>query len=75
MDGVTGMSDWISAKERFPPEGQYVLVWDGNLNLDEIPHYEIASYRIFNNGSFFVSDSYILHDIKYWRPLPNPPIQ
>ncbi len=64
---------WISVKDRFPAEGKYVLVWDGNLNLDNVPFYEIASYRSFNNGSVFVSGPYSLQNIKFWMPLPEPP--
>jgi hypothetical protein len=64
---------WISVKKSFPPEGQYVLVCDGNLNLDNEPFYEIAAYRTFQNGSFFIAGAYILHDIKFWMHLPEPP--
>lgn len=67
------MSDWISVKEKYPEEGKDVLVWDGNLNLDNIPSYEIAAYRLFNNGSFFISGTYSLQNIIYWMLLPEPP--
>lgn len=65
--------EWISVKDRWPPEEQYVLVYDGNLNLDGLPFYEIASYRIFNNGGCFVSGPYSLNNILFWMPLPSPP--
>jgi len=46
---------------------------DGNINLDNFPFYEIAAYRTFNNGSFFISGPYVLQKITHWMPLPNPP--
>lgn len=64
---------WIKCTERLPEEGKYVLVWDGNLDLDNVPLYEIASYRTFKNGSVFVYGPYALHNIKFWMPLPLPP--
>ena len=65
--------EWISVKDRLPREGIEVLVWDGNLNLDNIPSYSIASYKTFHNGSFFIDPPYSLQDIKWWMPLPNLP--
>jgi hypothetical protein len=65
--------NWISIKDQLPPEGKYVLVYDGNRNLDDIPFYEIAAYRSFQNGSFFISGAYTLQNIKFWMPLPIPP--
>ncbi len=73
MDNGGGLMKWISVKEKFPDEGVYVLVWDGNLNLDNQPFYEIAAYRTFNNGSFFISGPYCLHRVSHWMPLPNKP--
>jgi hypothetical protein len=65
--------EWIKCSERLPEEGEYVLTYDGNLNLDNKPFYEIAAYRTFNNGSFFISGPYSLQNIKFWMPLPSPP--
>lgn len=65
--------EWISVNDRFPDEGKYVLVYDGNRNLDDVPFYEIAAYRIFNNGAHFISSCYSLQNIKFWMPLPSPP--
>lgn len=66
---------WISVKDNLPQVGQYVLVWDGNKGLNNNCFYEIASYRTFNNGAFFVSGPYLLHGIVYWMPLPKPPCE
>jgi hypothetical protein len=65
--------EWIKCSERLPEDDKYVLVWDGNINLDNFPFYEIAAYRTFNNGSFFISGPYVLQKITHWMPLPNPP--
>jgi hypothetical protein len=67
------MSEWISVDNRLPEEGEYVLVYDGNLPLSGKPMYEIASYRSFANAATFVSGPYSLQGIKYWMPLPEPP--
>jgi hypothetical protein len=64
---------WISVEDRLPDEGKDVLVWDGNLNLDKIPIYEIAAYRRFANGNLFISGLYSLQGITHWMPLPEPP--
>lgn len=63
---------WVSVKDKLPEEGIDVLVWDGNLSLDNIPKYEIAAYRTFANGSHFISGPYSLQGITHWMPLPNP---
>ena len=67
------MSEWISVKDRVPNEGEYVLVYDGNIPLEGKPFYEIAAYRIFANGAYFVSGPYTLSSVKFWTPLPEPP--
>lgn len=67
------MNKWIKCTDQLPEEGKYVLIWDGNLNLENIPFYEIAAYRTFRNGSFFVAGPYTLHNVKYWMELPVPP--
>ncbi len=64
---------WIKVEDQKPKEGIDVLVWDGNLSLDNIPRYEIAAYRNFANGSHFISGPYSLQGIKYWMPLPEKP--
>ncbi len=64
---------WISIKDKFPEEGKDVLVWDGNLSLENVPIYEIAVYRIFNNASCFISGSYFIRGVTHWMPLPQPP--
>lgn len=64
---------WISVKDRLPSEGVDILVWDGNLNLDNICRYEIAAYRLFANGGHFISGPYSLQGITHWMPLPEPP--
>lgn len=65
--------EWIKCSERLPEEGEYVIVYDGNLDLDNKAFYEIAAYRTFNNRSVFVSGPYSLQNIKFWMPLPLPP--
>ena len=68
------MNEWIKCAYRFPEEGIDVLVWDGNRGIDiNTAKYEIASYRAFANGKFFISAPYILQNITHWMPLPNPP--
>jgi len=59
--------EWISVKNKTPEEGKDVLVSDG------FPKYEIAAYRTFNNGQFFVCGSYTLSGVTHWMPLPKPP--
>ena len=65
--------NWISVKDKLPSEGEYVLVYDGNLDLDGKSFYEIAAYRIFNNGGHFIAGAYSLQNINFWMPLPSPP--
>ena len=65
--------NWIKVEDKLPEEGQYVLVYDGNRNLDDVPFYEIAAYRSFQNGSVFISGPYSLNNIKFWMTLPKPP--
>ena len=66
--------EWISVKDRLPEEGIYVLAWDGNHARDNgDPYYEIAAYRTFGHGSFFVCPPYCLNNITHWMPLPKPP--
>lgn len=66
-------NQWVSVKDRLPEEGVYVLVYDGNVNLDNGCFFEIAAHRIFNNGSKFISGAYSLQGITHWMPLPKPP--
>ncbi|HBP5538859.1 DUF551 domain-containing protein [Pseudomonas sp. PI1] len=56
------MSEWISVKDRLPPEDQCVLVWvDGGI--------EFAT----QHNSFFVDEFHDLLDVTHWQPLPAPP--
>lgn len=64
---------WISVNDQLPEEGKNVLVFSGMIDVNNIPIYEIATYRIFNNGSCFVTGPYSLSDITHWMPLPQPP--
>lgn len=67
------MTKWISVKDRLPDEGIEVLIYTGMIDLDNIPKYEIATYRIFSNASIFVSGPYNIHGVTHWMPLPPTP--
>lgn len=66
--------EWISVENGVPTEGVEVLACDSQmLNLDNIPKYYIATYRIFKNRSVFIEGPYILENVTHWMPLPDPP--
>lgn len=64
---------WIGVKERVPDDEIDVLVYEGKTTLEGYPKYEVASFRAYRFGSFFVSGPQILRDVTHWAPLPAPP--
>lgn len=60
--------DWISVKDRFPPNDTEVLCFDGNY-MRVMEYWQddpITGIPKFFDGDRFTS-------ITHWMPLPNPP--
>lgn len=62
------MNEWISVKDRLPPDFQLVLVYtiDGRM-FDA--HCTLETWYETNNGWDLEFDS-----VTHWRPLPEPPV-
>lgn len=56
------MSDWISVKNKLPPVGQQVLIFDSDGAA-------VAMY----NGKYWATDGFICSVVTHWMPLPPPP--
>lgn len=64
------MNEWIKVKDRFPPVGEYILVFDGQ---------EVYEAKL-RGGGFMESDrfGFDLNDLEnseitHWMPLPEKP--
>ena|ERR1700677_1538511 len=71
------MSEWISVKDRLPPECESVLVWSKGFD----PISAFLSYTYDKKPlMYFVNDwdesdtNLKLEDVTHWMPLPEPPI-
>lgn len=69
------MNNWISVKDRFPEDGEYVLCWYeyfryGNYNC----MYKTYGIGCQYNGTWIgeVSNG-VKCKVLYWQPLPEPP--
>ena len=69
------MSEWVSVKDRYPPECQEVLTFD------KISHHTVVMYLVYTKKGeplFYSNAEYPeehtrLDEVTHWMPLPNPP--
>jgi len=61
------MSEWISVKERFPNEGDLVLISDAREDSPAV----MVSFYIHKVGRWGFRD--LEFDPTHWMPLPEPP--
>ena len=55
-------SDWISVKDKMPPEDEAVLAW----NKEGFPMIDVWSGKMWGYA-------WTVDEISHWMPLPNPP--
>ena len=56
---------WISAAERLPEDGQWVLVWG---------HGQHIPIMMFRESGAWIDDQFEFHsNVTHWMPLPEPP--
>lgn len=60
--------EWIKIKDKLPPNGEYVLVWDRHELVVKMDYYTHPN----NNKPF--GWSWVKQDVvTHWQPLPLPP--
>lgn len=59
--------EWVAMKDRHPPEGERVLLWD---NTHKIMHCGTLEEYLFY--FLFTEDMEVV--ITFWQPLPKPPV-
>lgn len=60
--------DWIDVNDRKPSCESYVLAY----NADEYLAYDVVKYC---GGQWTNNAFHEMKDIKYWMPLPEPPVK
>jgi len=68
------MTEWISCKDKTPPQDEKILFTDGKIV--ECGQYDYN--KVFNKYDFIVADiwvenSSLMYNITHWMPLPQPP--
>ncbi len=77
------MSEWISVKDRLPPDDEPVLVYhedDDHITLGEFEKTDIKQYFHSDGSQFFYDDGWSSQipwaqkgRVTHWMPLPLPP--
>ena len=72
------MSEWISVKDRLPPQDINVLVYDQISNLFSLSSltYETGWAENGDDKLYLIWEDIQFHDRDeptHWMPLPNPP--
>lgn len=60
---------WLECGKIMPPDGEYILIFDGRKVLQAIYYKSINGYWI--SGELFIEGK----DITHWMPFPDPPIK
>lgn len=67
--------EWISVQDKLPKNNEYTLCWDGK-DIYLLKFYQTSDKRHKKRYGIWDSlskDEYF-DDIKYWMPLPKPPL-
>ena len=71
--------EWISVEERLPDDREHVLIWYVHCHYgdseEDYYDYAIACYDHLEERWFGLYPLGTYPRIKYWMPLPNPPIK
>ncbi|HAM53748.1 MAG TPA: hypothetical protein DCP92_24780 [Nitrospiraceae bacterium] len=71
-DFYTPIMNWISVKDRLPPNNHCVITWDGEF-VSQFDYYDAKSGQWFVIGDCCHDDSLVGRLITHWMPLPEPP--
>lgn len=67
--------NWISLKERIPPDDEYYLVWvitpSGRGKAEIYSLLDSEGEQFWYNGN--EDESLCYHEATHWQPLPSPP--
>lgn len=66
---LSSKNGWLTCNDTMPPDGEYILIFDGRKVLQAIYYKSINGYWI--SGDLFIEGK----DIIYWMPFPDPPIK
>lgn len=66
---LSSKNRWLTCNEFIPPDGEYILIFDGRKVLQAIYYKSINGYWI--SGDLFIEGK----DITHWMPFPDPPIK
>ena len=66
---LSSKNGWLTCNDTMPPDGEYILIFDGCKVLQAIYYKSINGY--WNSRDLFIEAK----DIAYWMPFPDPPIK
>lgn len=69
LSQLSSKNGWLTCNDTMPPDGEYILIFDGRKVLQAIYYKSINGYWI--SGDLFIEGK----DITHWMPLPDPPVK